>query len=83
MDNKEDKQEATLEIGLFGSKCSACGKAADAREKSHLNLVLAGQGCGATFTKVTTRGSFYNEEKTVMINTIHDLRPDLPYVEKY
>jgi len=78
---RKDTKEATLQIGSFSSRCSACDGVADPRESYHTNVQMQAKGCGAKYTKVTYYGSFYNEEKTAMRQTVMEMRPDLPYFE--
>jgi hypothetical protein len=47
----EDDTGATLVIGTYSSRCSACGGNADPAETHHTMRVMRGTGCGAEFTE--------------------------------
>jgi hypothetical protein len=76
---------ATLYINRSDSRCGACDKGADPYEESH--ITLTGwfavndnmKGCGAVYDSVST--DYFNSKD--LIGDIKDIRPDLPYIERY
>lgn len=64
-----------LIVGPSQSRCGACGKNADPYESAHDMDRMLGDGCGATFTEVTTNYLDANLEEATKA-----LRPDLPFV---
>lgn len=73
--------KVVLEIGMFSSKCQACGGGADPYEKTHSSLLGYGvkgaaRGCGKTFTHVTA--TYLNMDELVS-----KMRPDLEYIDPF
>lgn len=67
--------EATLMVDSWYSRCSACGKNADPYETEHVMTTMQGEGCGATFTAIT---SSYFHPGYDMAARLREMRPDLP-----
>ena len=66
-----------LRIGGYYSRCSACGRNADPYEDSHLNVSMAGIGCGAKYVAVACE---YRDFDNCCQN-VAKMRPDLPFTE--
>lgn len=65
--------EAIIEVGTWNSRCSACGRNADPYETAHVMETMRGEGCGATYTAIT---SMYLQRGIAA--RLREMRPDLP-----
>lgn len=71
----------TLYIDKSESMCGGCGKGCDPYEESHITLLGwhavndKMKGCGAVYTELD---SHYN--MIGLIESIRDIRPDLPWI---
>lgn len=66
---------ATLYIDRSYSNCGACGRNADPNEKAHVMESMVGEGCGATFTAVSSNYTDHDG----LYDRIKEMRPDLPF----
>lgn len=64
---------ATIEVGTWYSRCSACGENADPYETAHVMETMVGEGCGATYTAITSQYLFPGVSERM-----REMRPDLP-----
>ena len=67
---------STLFINHSKSRCGACNRNADPYEETHANVTMAGEGCGARYTQVST--DYF--QMADLVSRIKEMRPDLPYV---
>lgn len=66
----------TLIVGKWFSKCENCGRNADPHEKSHQNVTMQGDGCGATYTHVASEYFGFPG----LEDRIKEMRPDLELI---
>lgn len=70
----------TLVIDRTSSHCANCGGDADPSEKAHIHKIgyTPGEGCGITWTKVSSSYIGQNQRESVQ-----EMRPDLEWVDQY
>jgi len=67
---------STLYINLSDSRCGACDRNADPCESAHVMETMRGEGCGATYTAVSS----HYVGVPGLYDRIREMRPDLPWV---
>lgn len=76
MPNQGEPKNVLL-IGMWSSRCQACGRNADPNETHHLMENMEGEGCGLRFTAV---GSNYRGGG--IERGAQEMRPDLEWSEE-
>ena len=67
--------DGVLFINFSDSRCGSCKRNADPGEGAHTMATMKGEGCGATFTAVST-----NYTGSRMEARVREMRPDLPFI---
>ena len=69
----------TLYINPSDSRCGACNRNADPYEPAHLMEKMRGEGCGATYTAVSS----HYVNVAGLDERIKEMRPDLPFIDRW